>query len=101
MFTRQLWARNQNFTSSPPSTSPPSDRRKRRAPMPLNYHEKRKARGMLADKQGVNSIAEELQCEAWEIQELADAKPKAVRRPICTALLPCSARPLRAFGLAA
>ena len=60
-----------------------------------------KARGMLADKQGVNSIAEELQCEAWEIQELADAKPKAVRRPICTGLLPCLSRPLRAFGLAA
>jgi len=50
-------------------------RTRKRAPMPLNYHEKRKARGMLADKQGVNSIAEELQCEAWEIQELADAKP--------------------------
>ncbi len=76
-------------------------RTRKRAPMPLNYHEKRKARGMLADKQGVNSIAEELQCEAWEIQELADAKPKAVRRPICTGLLPCLSRPLRAFGLAA
>jgi hypothetical protein len=74
---------------------------RKRAPMSLNYHEKRKARGMLADKQGVNSIAEELQCEAWEIQELADAKPKAVRRPICTGLLPCLSRPLRAFGLAA
>jgi len=44
--------------------------------MPLNYHERRKARGMLADKQGVNSIAEELECEPWEVQELADAKPK-------------------------
>jgi len=44
---------------------------------PLNYHERRKARGMLADKQGVTSIAEEMECEVWEIQELADAKPKA------------------------
>jgi len=42
----------------------------------LTYHERRKARGMLADKQGVTSIAEELDCEAWEVQELADAKPK-------------------------
>ena len=50
--------------------------------MPLNYHEKRKARGMLADKQGINSIAEELDCNPSEIQALADAKPKAVRPPL-------------------
>ena len=47
--------------------------------MPLTYQQRRKARGMLADKQGVNSIAEELECEPWEVQALADAKPKAVR----------------------
>ena len=36
-------------------------------------------RGMLADKQGIGSIAEELECSVAQIQALADAKPKAVR----------------------
>ena len=46
--------------------------------MSLTYAERTKARGMLADKQGIGSIAEELECSPAEIQALADAKPKAV-----------------------
>ena len=45
----------------------------------LTYAERKRARGMLADKQGVGSIAEELECSIDQIQALADAKPKAVR----------------------
>ena len=47
--------------------------------MPLTYAERTKARGMLADKQGINSIAEEFECSPAEIQALADARPKPVR----------------------
>jgi hypothetical protein len=48
-----------------------------RARRPLTYAQRMKARGMLADKQGVSSIAEEFECSQAEIQALADAKPKA------------------------
>ena len=47
--------------------------------MSLTYAQRQKARGMLADKQGINSIAEEFECHPSEIQALADAKPKPVR----------------------
>lgn len=43
----------------------------------LTFAEKKRARGMLADKQGVGSIAEELECSIDQIQTLADAKPKS------------------------
>ena len=49
----------------------------------LTFAERKRARGMLADKQGINSIAEELECDAAQIQALADAKPKAVRLSPC------------------
>ena len=58
--------------------------------MPLTFAERKKARGMLADKQGIGSIAEELECSNAEIQALADAKPKPVRLAAC--LRGCSAR---------
>ena len=45
----------------------------------LSFAQRKRARGMLADKQGIGSIAEELECSPEEIQALADAKPKAVR----------------------
>jgi hypothetical protein len=58
----------------------------------LTYAERKRARGMLADKQGVGSIAEELECSVAQVQALADAKPKAVRpAPPCS--VPIALRP--------
>lgn len=56
----------------------------------LTYAERKRARGMLADKQGIGSIAEELECSVAQIQALADAKPKAVRAP---SMLPAAPNP--------
>lgn len=53
----------------------------------LTFAEKKRARGMLADKQGVGSIAEELECSVAQIQALADAKPK----PVCAIATSASA----------
>ena len=61
--------------------------------VPLSYVWRKKARGMLADKQGISSIAEELECTPEMIQELADAKPKPVSlRLVCPRRFPAHAR---------
>ena len=45
----------------------------------LSYATKQRIRGMLADKQAVASIAEELEVSVSAVQALADAKPRPVR----------------------
>ena len=55
-----------------------------------SYATKQRVRGMLADKQAVFSIADELEVSVSAVQALADAKPKPVR-----ARAPVTARWLR------
>ena len=45
----------------------------------LTYAERGRIRGMLADKQSVKTIAEELECRIDEVEALQ--KPKAVSDP--------------------